>query len=230
MVLAGLILPFLPLLPIQVLLTNLIYNSAQIGLPLDNVDVEVIERPIHWDIRLIERFMIRIGPISTVFDVTIFAVLLLVFQPNEAIFRIGWFVESLVTQILMIFAVRTSLPRSRLRSWHVHRFEQHMRSCQHHGEHAIPYPSQCCPLVAGYDEVDEIMLGRRLIEHAGYADLGGARNNCWRGKRGDEQDGNLVAVRPQPRRQLQPRHLRHMVIEDDTARGDIAPLEIVDGR
>ena len=107
MVLAGLILPFLPLLPIQVLLTNLIYDFAQIGLPLDNVDAEAIERPIHWDIRLIERFMIRIGPISTVFDVTTFAVLLLVFQPNEAFFRTGWFVESLVTQILMIFAVRT---------------------------------------------------------------------------------------------------------------------------
>lgn len=107
MVLAGLILPFLPLLPIQVPLNNLIYDFAQIGLPLDNVDAEAIERPIHWEIRLIESFMIRIGPISTVFDVATFTVLLLMFQPNEAFFRTGWFVESLVTQILMIFAVRT---------------------------------------------------------------------------------------------------------------------------
>lgn len=107
MVLAGLILPFLPLLPIQVLLTNLIYDVAQIGLPLDHVDAEAIERPIHWDIRLIQHFMIVMGPISTVFDVATFAVLLLAFHSGEAFFRTGWFVESLVTQILMIFTVRT---------------------------------------------------------------------------------------------------------------------------
>jgi len=107
MVLAGLILPFLPLLPIQVLLTNLIYDFAQTGLPLDNVDPEAIERPIHWDIRLIERFMIVIAPISTLFDVATFALLLLYFHATETFFRTGWFVESLATQILMIFAVRT---------------------------------------------------------------------------------------------------------------------------
>jgi len=107
MVLAGLILPFLPLLPIQVLLTNLIYDIAQIGLPMDNVDPEAIERPIHWDMRLIERFMMVMGPISTVFDLITFAILLLILHAGEAFFRTGWFVESLVTQILMIFAVRT---------------------------------------------------------------------------------------------------------------------------
>jgi P-type Mg2+ transporter len=107
MVLAGLILPFLPLLPIQVLLTNLIYDVAQSGLPLDEVDAESIERPIHWEIRLIERFMVVMGPISTMFDLVTFATLLLLFQANEALFRTGWFIESLVTQILMIFAVRT---------------------------------------------------------------------------------------------------------------------------
>ena len=97
MVLAGLILPFLPLLPIQVLLTNLIYDFAQTGLPLDNVDPEAIGQPIHWDIRLIERFMIVMGPISTIFDMLTFGVLLLAFQANEALFRTGWFLESLVT-------------------------------------------------------------------------------------------------------------------------------------
>lgn len=107
MVLAGLILPFLPLLPIQVLLTNLVYDLAQTGLPLDNVDDEAIARPLHWDMRLIERFMIVMGPISTLFDVLTFAVLLLGFHAGEGLFRTGWFVESLVTQILMIFAVRT---------------------------------------------------------------------------------------------------------------------------
>ena len=107
MVLAGLFLPFLPLLPIQVLLGNLIYDLAQTGLPFDRVDDEAIQRPIHWEIKLIERFMVLIGPISTVFDVATFAVLLLVFHAGEAMFRTGWFVESIVTQILMIFAVRT---------------------------------------------------------------------------------------------------------------------------
>ena len=107
MVLAGLVLPFLPLLPIQVLLGNLIYDFAQTGLPFDRVDDEAIRRPIHWEIKLTERFMVLIGPISTVFDVATFAVLLLVFQAGEGMFRTGWFVESMVTQILMIFAVRT---------------------------------------------------------------------------------------------------------------------------
>jgi len=90
-----------------VLLTNLIYDFAQAGLPLDYVDPEAVDRPLHWDIRLIERFMIVIGPISTIFDVVTFAVLLVLFQVDVALFRTGWFVESLVTQILMIFAVRT---------------------------------------------------------------------------------------------------------------------------
>jgi Mg2+-importing ATPase len=107
MVLAGLVLPFLPLLPIQVLLTNLIYDAAQTGLPLDNVDAEAVARPLHWDMRLIERFMIVMGPISTLFDVLTFAVLLMVFHAGEGLFRTGWFVESLITQTLMIFAVRT---------------------------------------------------------------------------------------------------------------------------
>jgi Mg2+-importing ATPase len=107
MVMAGLILPFLPLLPIQVLLTNLIYDCAQMGLPVDRVDPETVERPVHWDISLIKRFMLVMGPVSTVFDMLTFGVLVLLFHAGEALFRTGWFVESLVTQILMIFAVRT---------------------------------------------------------------------------------------------------------------------------
>jgi Mg2+-importing ATPase len=107
MVLVGLFLSFLPLLPIQVLFTNLIYDVAQSGLPLDNVDPEAIERPIHWEMRLIKRFMIVMGPISTLFDVLTFIVLLRVLHADQLMFRTGWFVESLVTQILMIFAVRT---------------------------------------------------------------------------------------------------------------------------
>jgi Mg2+-importing ATPase len=118
MVLVGLFLPFLPLLPIQILLTNLIYDFAQIGLPLDNVDAEVIERPVHWNIHLIERFMLIMGPISTIFDVLTFAALTLWLHADVALFRTGWFLESLATQILMIFAVRT---RRHMFASHPHR-------------------------------------------------------------------------------------------------------------
>ena len=107
MVLAGIFLPFLPLLPIQVLLTNLIFDFAQTGLPLDNVDSEAIEKPIHWEIGLITRFMFMMGPISSLFDMATFAVLFLVFHADKVLFRTGWFLESLVTQILIIFALRT---------------------------------------------------------------------------------------------------------------------------
>jgi magnesium-transporting ATPase (P-type) len=86
MALAGLVLPFLPLLPIQVLLLNLIYDFAQSGLPLDNVDPEAIERPIHWDIRLIERFMMVMGPTSSMFDLMTITALLLLFQADVAFF------------------------------------------------------------------------------------------------------------------------------------------------
>jgi Mg2+-importing ATPase len=107
MALAGMFLPFLPLLPIQVLLTNLLYDVAQTGLPFDRVDRNVIERPVHWDIRFIERFMLVMGPVSTVFDMVTFAVLIFVFHADEMLFRTGWFIESLVTQLLMIFTIRT---------------------------------------------------------------------------------------------------------------------------
>jgi Mg2+-importing ATPase len=107
MALAGMVLPFLPLLPIQILLINLIYDFAQSGLPLDNVDPEAIEQPIHWNIRLIERFMMMMGPASSMFDILTISGLLLLFHADVAFFRTGWFVETLATQILWIFAVRT---------------------------------------------------------------------------------------------------------------------------
>lgn len=107
MALAGLVLPFVPLLPIQVLLTNLLYDIAQAGLPFDKVDHEVVEKPVHWTMPLIERFMLVMGPISTLFDIVTIGTLIFIFQADQALFRTGWFVESLVTQILMIFAVRT---------------------------------------------------------------------------------------------------------------------------
>jgi Mg2+-importing ATPase len=107
MVLAGLILPFLPLLPLQVLLTNLIYDVSQMGLPVDDVDLEDVRKPVHWDIKLVERFMLTMGPVSTLFDLMTFGVLILLFRASPPEFRTGWFIESLITQILMIFSVRT---------------------------------------------------------------------------------------------------------------------------
>jgi Mg2+-importing ATPase len=110
MALAGLFLPFLPLLPIQVLLTNLLYDFAQTGLPFDEVDREELTRPVHWDMMLVERFMFILGPISTAFDALTFAVLLFVLHAGVPQFRTGWFIESLTTQMLMVFAVRTRGP------------------------------------------------------------------------------------------------------------------------
>jgi Mg2+-importing ATPase len=107
MAIAGLFLPFLPLLPIQVLLTNLIYDLSQFGLPLDRVDPEAVKGPVHWDIRQVRGFMIAAGPVSSLFDMITFAILLLILHAGMTEFRTGWFIESLISQILMIFVVRT---------------------------------------------------------------------------------------------------------------------------
>jgi Mg2+-importing ATPase len=104
---AALFLPFLPMLPIQVLLNNLLYDLSETGIPFDHVDPEAIAAPVHWDIRLIERFMLLMGPISSLFDFLTFFVLLALFSAGEALFHTGWFIESVATQVLVIFAIRT---------------------------------------------------------------------------------------------------------------------------
>jgi P-type Mg2+ transporter len=104
---ASLFLSFLPMLPSQILLNNLLYDSSQLSIPTDNVDEEQLHRPSHWDIGFIRRFMIVFGPLSSVFDFVTFAVMLWVFHAHAAEFRSGWFVESLATQTLVIFAIRT---------------------------------------------------------------------------------------------------------------------------
>ena len=101
-------LPFLPMLPTQILLNNLLYDMAQLSIPTDNVDETYLEKPQHWDIGLIRRFMIYVGPISSIFDFLTFFVLLRVFHASEAFFHTGWFVESLITQTLVLFVIRTS--------------------------------------------------------------------------------------------------------------------------
>jgi len=104
---ASLFLSFLPMLPSQILLNNLLYDAGQLAIPTDNVDEEQLRRPSHWDIGFIRRFMIYFGPLSSVFDFVTFAVMLWVFHSGPAQFRSGWFVESLATQTLVIFAIRT---------------------------------------------------------------------------------------------------------------------------
>lgn len=104
---ASLFLPFLPMLPSQILLNNLLYDTSQLAIPTDNADPEQLRRPSHWDIAFIRRFMLFFGPLSSVFDFVTFGVLLWVFHAGPDLFRSGWFVESLATQVLVIFAIRT---------------------------------------------------------------------------------------------------------------------------
>jgi Mg2+-importing ATPase len=104
---ASAFLPFLPMLPSQILLNNLIYDSTQIAIPGDRVDSEQLARPAHWDLQQIRRFMLTFGPVSSLFDFLIFAILLQVLHAGQSEFQTGWFVESLATQILVVFVIRT---------------------------------------------------------------------------------------------------------------------------
>ncbi len=104
---ASLLLGFLPMLPSQILLNNLLYDTSQLAIPTDNADPEQLFRPSRWDVRLIRRFMLFFGPISSLFDFATFAIMLQVFHAGPPLFRSGWFVECLATQTLVIFAIRT---------------------------------------------------------------------------------------------------------------------------
>jgi Mg2+-importing ATPase len=104
---AALILPFLPMLPIQVLLNNLLYDISEVPIPLDQVDDADLVSPRHWDINFVRNFMLVLGPVSSIFDFLTFGVLLLVFHADAALFHTGWFIESLATQTLVIFVIRT---------------------------------------------------------------------------------------------------------------------------
>ena len=103
----SLFLPFLPMLPTQILLNNMLYDISEIPIPMDNVDEEYLMRPKNWDINFVRKFMLVVGPISSIFDFLTFFVMLTVFQAEEALFHTGWFIESLATQILVIFIIRT---------------------------------------------------------------------------------------------------------------------------
>jgi Mg2+-importing ATPase len=104
---ASVFLPFLPMLPTQILLNNFLYDLAQVTIPSDNVDDNYLRRPQRWDMRVIRDFMLFIGPISSIFDFVTFYVLLRYFHANDRLFHTGWFVESLATQTLVLFVIRT---------------------------------------------------------------------------------------------------------------------------
>jgi Mg2+-importing ATPase len=106
----SLFLPFLPMLPTQILLNNFLYDLSQSTLPTDNVDQEYVQKPKKLDIRFIRDFMIFFGPISSLFDLLTYAVMLLVFHATAPIFQAAWFIESLSTQTLVIYMIRTRKP------------------------------------------------------------------------------------------------------------------------
>jgi Mg2+-importing ATPase len=104
---ASLILPFLPMLPLQILLNNFLYDISEVPIPLDQVDDDYLRQPRHWDMKFIRNFMLVVGPVSSLFDFLTFYVLLTVLHADEALFHTGWFIESLATQVLVIFVIRT---------------------------------------------------------------------------------------------------------------------------
>ncbi|WP_139306201.1 magnesium-translocating P-type ATPase [Methylomonas sp. LWB] len=104
---AALFLPFLPMLPTQILLNNILYDVSEVPIPLDQVDSEELRQPRVLDMNFIRNFMLVIGPISSAFDFLTFYILLTVLKADEALFQTGWFVESLCTQVLVIFIIRT---------------------------------------------------------------------------------------------------------------------------
>ena len=107
---ASLFLPFLPMLPTQILLNNFLYDISQISIPGDNVDAALLRRPKRWQIGFIRQFMTIIGPISSIYDFLTFGILFWGFHAsdNAALFHTGWFVESLATQTLVVFVIRTA--------------------------------------------------------------------------------------------------------------------------
>ena len=105
---ASVFLPFLPMLPTQILLNNFLYDASQLTIPSDNVDDDYMRRPRPWDMKMVRNFMLTVGPISSIYDFLTFYVLLHFFHASQPEFHTGWFVESLATQTLVIFVIRTA--------------------------------------------------------------------------------------------------------------------------
>jgi len=104
---ASFFLPFLPMTASQILLTDLLYDISQLSIPSDNTDPENLQRPEKWNIGMVKRYMYLFGPVSAIFDFATFGTMIYVFHANVALFQTGWFVESLITEILVVFIIRT---------------------------------------------------------------------------------------------------------------------------
>lgn len=106
---ASIFLPFLPMLPLQIIINNLMYDFSQASIPTDSIDEEYLEKPRRWNIERIRRFILWIGPVSSLFDYATFGLMLFVFNAwtDPVLFHTGWFVESLFTQTLIIHILRT---------------------------------------------------------------------------------------------------------------------------
>ncbi len=105
---ASFFLSFLPMTPVQILLTNGLYDLSQLSIPTDNVDHESLIKPRQWDINFIRNYMIFFGPISSVYDFLTFGIMTYIFHAQNALFQTGWFIESMATEILVVFVIRTS--------------------------------------------------------------------------------------------------------------------------
>jgi Mg2+-importing ATPase len=107
---ATLFLPFLPMLPLQILFNNFLYDMGQLALPNDAVDKEYLAKPRPWNVKFIKKFILFIGPLSSIYDFLTFGVMLYVFNAalNQELFHTGWFIESLFTQTLVIYVIRTN--------------------------------------------------------------------------------------------------------------------------
>jgi len=104
---ASIFLPFFPMLPGQILLNNFLYDTSQLAIPSDNVDPEYLKKPKHWDISFVKKFMLVFGPVSSLFDFLTFFVLYKVFSLSGGAFQAAWFVESLATQVFVVYIIRT---------------------------------------------------------------------------------------------------------------------------
>jgi Mg2+-importing ATPase len=117
---ASLFLPFLPMLPMQILFMNLLYDISNMTLPTDNVDEEYTKWPKKWDIGFVRKFTLFFGPFSSLYDFLTFGIMLFIFGASPALFQSGWFIESFWTEVLVIFVIRTRrIPffRSRPGKW-----------------------------------------------------------------------------------------------------------------
>ena len=110
---ASLFLSFLPLLPKQVLMVNLMTDMPETTIATDNVDAEQVEKPRRWDMKFIRRFMLLFGLISSIFDYLTFAVLIFVLNASPDQFRTGWFIESVLSAVIIVLVIRTAGPSSR---------------------------------------------------------------------------------------------------------------------